>query len=182
MKRIFFLLTLLGAIASMSACSNNDRRVNAEEAHAVYATTRLIPDAPTGVKNYLGPNMNTMGEQNTYQMYSLESSTKQPGATSYRLVVLLTYFTKWRYYDSAMLENVPATTFKVISREEGVCDDRGCLFKELMAIELTPEFMTQNSKKGFQIEIKAKTGDTNVLYVPGPYIQGFMAAVTGKKI
>lgn len=182
MKRIVFLLTLVGAIAGISACSNNDRRVNAEEAHAVYATTRLIPDAPAGVKNYLGPNMNTMGDQDTYQMYSLENTTKPSGVTSYRLVVLLTYFTKWRYYDSATLENVPATTFKVISREAGVCDDRGCIFKELMAIDLTPEFMSQNSKKGFQIEIKAKTGDTNVLYVPGPYIQGFMAAVTGKKM
>jgi hypothetical protein len=182
MKRIFFLLALFSMVAGISGCSNHDKQVDAEEAHAVYATTRLIPDAPVGMKNYLGPTVNSMGDQNTYQMYSLESSSKQPGMNSYKLVVLLTYFTKWRYYDSAMLENVPTTTFKVISREAGVCDARGCIFKELMAIDLTPEFMTKYSKTGFQIEIKAQTGNSNVLYVPAPYIQGFMAAATGKKM
>ncbi|SNX29395.1 hypothetical protein SAMN06295945_1771 [Polynucleobacter meluiroseus] len=183
MKRGLFLATLLcAAITGLTACSNPDKLVNEQESQSVYMATRSSSEVTAGSKNFIGPHINSMGDQNTYQMYSLEGTTNQQGATSYRLVIMLTYFTKWRYYDAANLENVPNKTFNVISREAGICNDRGCIFKELMAITLTPEFLASHAKTGFQLEIKSQAGNSNNIYVPAPYIQGFMAAVSGKQI
>ncbi|MBU3539023.1 hypothetical protein [Polynucleobacter sp. UK-Gri1-W3] len=183
MKRSLFLATLFCAvIAGVTGCSHPDKLVNEQESQSVYMSTRLVSNTPMGIKSYIGPHINTMGDQNTYQMYSLESTTNPQGVISYRVIVMLTYFTKWRYYDSANLENVPNKTFSVISREAGICGEQGCIFKELMAIELDPKFLASHSKTGFQLEIKSQTGNSNVIYVPAPYIQGFMGAVTGKQI
>ena len=173
---IFFLIVGFGLIA----CSNNDKRVDAQESYAVYMSTVVTPNAATGEKTYVGPPINTMDANNTFEMLSLRSEQSPKGAKSYELLVLLTYLTDWRYYDSANLENKPASTFKVISREAGVCEERGCVFKELMSIQLTDDFLHSHSKDGFQISISSKSGIKSDLYVPPAYIKGYLKAVDGK--
>ncbi|MBU3627199.1 hypothetical protein ICN48_13285 [Polynucleobacter sp. JS-Safj-400b-B2] len=91
----------------------------------------------------------------------------------------MTYFSQWRYYDSATQEGTPATTFKVVGREAGACGDRGCIFREVVSIQLTEAFLKDKMKKGFIITLSAKNGMKTELYVPPQYIQGYMQAVNG---
>lgn len=171
----FFLLLTMGLVA----CHNNEKIIEAQEASDVYKATMASPSPLNGEKVYVGPSINTMDDANTFEMYSLVSEASPEGSKSYHLMVLLTYFKEWRYYDSASLGNNPATTFKSVSREAGVCDDRGCIFKELMSIGLTDAFLRDHLKKGFQISVSSKVGIKSDLFVPPEYIKGYLKAVDG---
>ena len=120
-----------------------------------------------------------MDQSNTYEMFNLRSEQLSQGIKTYELQVHLTYFSQMRNYDAANLENVPASTFKVISREAGLCEARGCMFKELLSIKLTDAFLKDHMKNGFQLDISSKSGISTVLFVPPQYIKGYLKAVDG---
>ena len=176
MYRIIFLLALtIGLIA----CRGNDKVVGAWEVNDVYHSTMIATNPATGEKTYQGPPINTMDAANTYEMFSLRSIKPTNGNASYELQVQLTYFGKWRYYDAAAVRNKPTDAFKVVSREAGICEERGCIFKELLAIKLSDAFIKDNIS-GFEISISSKSGLSSVIYVPPQYIKGYLKAVEGK--
>jgi hypothetical protein len=84
-----------------------------------------------------------------------------------------------RNYDSATLLNGPVTTFKMISKEAGLCEARGCIFKELVSINLTDAFLKERVKDGFQLTLSSKAGISTVIYVPPQYLKGYLKAVDG---
>ena len=174
-RMIVLLIVGLGLIA----CRGNDKVVGAWEINDVYRSTIISSNPNTGGKTYQGPPINTMDEANTYEMFSLRTEQTKQGAKTYELLVLLTYFSPWRYYESANLLNKPASTFKVVSREAGVCEQRGCVYKELMAIQVTDAFLRENMDKGFQVTISSKTGVSSDLFVPAQYLKGYLKAVDG---
>ena len=177
MYRIIFLLVVS---IGLSACKSNDKVVGSWEVNDVYRSTIVTPNTVTGEKTYVGPAINTMDAANTYEMYSLRSEETKQGLKSYELLVHLTYFSQWRYYDSATLENTPSSSFKVISREAGVCEEKGCILKELLSIKLTDAFLKDHVGNGFQVSISSKAGMKSDLYVPPEYIKGYLKAVDGK--
>jgi hypothetical protein len=172
---VLLLLVSIGLVA----CNNNDKVVSAWEVNDVYQATMVSSSAVAGQKTYVGPPINTMDANNTYEMFNLRSTQSQTGVKTYELVVMLTYYSQWRYYDSAVLGTSPATSFKVISREAGVCEDRGCIFKELLSIELSDAFLKDRVKKGFQLTVSSKTGVNTDIFVPSQYIKGYLKAVDG---
>ena len=178
MHRIISRVVLLLAIsASLVACNHNDKKISGWEINDVYHSTIITPNSVTGGKTYQGPPINTMDEANTYEMFSLRAEQTKQATKTYELVAQLTYFSQWRYYDSAILENMPATTFKVVGREAGACGERGCIFREVLSIQLTEAFLKEKMKKGFIMTVSSKTGIKTGLYVPPQYIQGYMQAV-----
>ncbi|MBU3578435.1 hypothetical protein ICN17_00275 [Polynucleobacter sp. 73C-SIWE] len=178
MYRIIILLIIsLGLIA----CKSNDRVVSAWEINDVYRSTIISSNPSNGAKIYQGPPINTMDDANTFEMFSLRGEKSTQGAKTYELLVHLTYFAPWRYYESANLLNKPASTFKVVSREAGVCDAQGCVFKELMSIQVTDAFLREQMDKGFQVTISSKTGVSSNLFVPAQYLKGYLQAVDGPK-
>ena len=178
MYRIIVLLIIsLGLIA----CKSNDRVVSAWEINDVYRSTIISSNPSNGAKIYQGPPINTMDDANTFEMISLRGEKSTQGAKTYELLVHLTYFAPWRYYESANLLNKPASTFKVVSREAGVCDAQGCVFKELMSIQVTDAFLREQMDKGFQVTISSKTGVSSNLFVPAQYLKGYLQAVDGPK-
>ncbi|OWF64963.1 hypothetical protein B6A14_10145 [Polynucleobacter hirudinilacicola] len=178
MYRIIVLLIIsLGLIA----CKSNDRVVSAWEINDVYRSTIISSNPSNGAKIYQGPPINTMDDANTFEMFSLRGEKSTQGAKSYELLVHLTYFAPWRYYESANLLNKPASTFKVVSREAGICDAQGCVFKELMSIQVTDTFLREQMDKGFQVTISSKTGVSSNLFVPAQYLKGYLQAVDGPK-
>ncbi len=178
MYRIIILLIIsLGLIA----CKSNDRVVSAWEINDVYRSTIISSNPSNGAKIYQGPPINTMDDANTFEMFSLRGEKSTQGAKTYELLVHLTYFAPWRYYESANLLNKPASTFKVLSREAGVCDAQGCVFKELMSIQVTDAFLREQMDKGFQVTISSKTGLSSNLFVPAQYLKGYLQAVDGPK-
>lgn len=178
MYRIIVLLIIsLGLIA----CKSNDRVVSAWEINDVYRSTIISSNPSNGAKIYQGPPINTMDDANTFEMFSLRGEKSTQGAKTYELLVHLTYFAPWRYYESANLLNKPASTFKVVSREAGVCDAQGCVFKELMSIQVTDAFLREQMDKGFQVTISSKTGVSSNLFVPAQYLKGYLQAVDGPK-
>jgi hypothetical protein len=180
MHRIISRIVLLLAISiGLVACNMNDRKISGWEINDVYHSTIITPNAATGGKTYQGPPINSMDENNTYQMFSLKAEQPRQGAKSYELVVQLTYFSQWRYYDSASQEGTPATTFKVVGREAGACGDRGCIFREVLSVQLTEAFLKDRMKKGFIMTVSSKSGIKTELFVPPQYIQGYMQAVNG---
>ena len=180
MHRIISRVVLLLVISiGLVACNQNDRKVSGWEINDVYHSTIITPNPATGGKTYQGPPINTMDEANTYEMFSLRAEQPKQGAKSYELVAQLTYFSQWRYYDSAILENTPATTFKVVGREAGACGDRGCIFREVVSIQLPEAFIKDKMKKGFILTVSSKSGIKTELFVPPQYIQGYMQAVNG---
>ncbi|BDT77091.1 hypothetical protein PKF023_08940 [Polynucleobacter yangtzensis] len=180
MHRIIYRVVLLLAIgAGLAACNHNDKKISGWEINDVYHSTIITPNSVTGGKTYQGPPINTMDEVNTYEMFSLRAEQTKQGAKTYELVAQLTYFSQWRYYDSAILENTPASTFKVVGREAGACGERGCIFREVLSIQLTEAFLKDRMKKGFIITVSSKSGIKTELYVPPQYIQGYMQAVNG---
>ena len=180
MHRIIYRVVLLLAIGvSLVACNHNDKKISGWEINDVYHSTIITPNSVTGGKTYQGPPINTMDEANTYEMFSLRAEQTKQGAKTYELVAQLTYFSQWRYYDSAILENTPATTFKVVGREAGACGERGCIFREVLSIQLTEAFLKDKMKKGFIMTVSSKAGIKTELYVPPQYIQGYMQAVNG---
>jgi hypothetical protein len=174
---IVLLIVSLGLIA----CRGNDKVVGAWEINDVYRSTIISSNSSTGGKTYQGPPINTMDAANTYEMFSLRTEQTKQGAKTYELLVLLTYFSPWRYYESANLLNKPASTFKVVSREAGICEAQGCIYKELMAIQVTDAFLRENMDKGFQVTISSKTGISSDLFVPAQYLKGYLQAVDGPK-
>jgi len=176
---MFRIALLLVVSFGLLACANNDKKVGSWEINDVYQSTMVTPNPVTGEKTYIGPPINTMDAANTYEMFSLRSEQTKQGVKTYELLVHLTYFSQWRYYDSASLANAPAPTFKVISREAGVCEASGCTFKELLSISLTDAFLKDHLKNGFQMNISSKSGVKTDLYVPPQYIQGYLKAVDG---
>lgn len=180
MHRIIYRVVLLLAVgAGLAACNHNDKKISGWEINDVYHSTIITPNAVTGGKTYQGPPINTMDEANTYEMFSLRAEQTKQGAKTYELVAQLTYFSQWRYYDSAILENTPATTFKVVGREAGACGERGCIFREVLSIQMTEAFLKDKMKKGFIMTVSSKSGIKSELYVPPQYIQGYMQAVNG---
>ena len=180
MHRIIYRVVLLLAIsAGLVACNHNDKKISGWEINDVYHSTIITPNSVTGGKTYQGPPINTMAEANTYEMFSLRAEQTKQGAKTYELVAQLTYFSQWRYYDSAILENTPASTFKVVGREAGACGERGCIFREVLSIQLTEAFLKDKMKKGFIMTVSSKAGIKTELYVPPQYIQGYMQAVNG---
>jgi len=180
MHRIIYRVVLLLAIGTvLVACNHNDKKISGWEINDVYHSTIITPNPVTGGKTYQGPPINTMDEANTYEMFSLRAEQTKQGAKTYELVAQLTYFSQWRYYDSAILENTPATTFKVVGREAGACGERGCIFREVLSIQLTEAFLKDKMKKGFIMTVSSKSGIKTELYVPPQYIQGYMQAVNG---
>lgn len=180
MHRIIYRVVLLLAIgAGLVACNHNDKKISGWEINDVYHSTIITPNPVTGGKTYQGPPINTMDEANTYEIFSLRAEQTKQGAKTYELVAQLTYFSQWRYYDSAILENTPATTFKVVGREAGACGERGCIFREVLSIQLTEAFLKDKMKKGFIMTVSSKSGIKTELYVPPQYIQGYMQAVNG---
>jgi hypothetical protein len=178
MYRIIVLLIIsLGLIA----CKSNDRVVSAWEINDVYRSTIISSNPSNGAKIYQGPPINTMDDANTFEMFSLRGEKSTQGAKTYELLVHLTYFAPWRYYESANLLNKPANTFKVVSREAGICDAQGCVFKELMSIQVTDAFLREQMDKGFQVTISSKTGVSSNLFVPAQYLKGYLQAVDGPK-
>ena len=180
MHRIIYRVVLLLAIGTgLVACNHNDKKISGWEINDVYHSTIITPNLVTGGKIYQGPPINTIDEANTYEMFSLRAEQTKQGAKTYELVAQLTYFSQWRYYDSAILENTPATTFKVVGREAGACGERGCIFREVLSIQLTEAFLKDKMKKGFIMTVSSKAGIKTELYVPPQYIQGYMQAVNG---
>ena len=180
MHRIIYRVVLLLAIGTgLAACNHNDKKISGWEINDVYHSTIITPNAVTGGKTYQGPPINTMDGANTYEMFSLRAEQPKQGVKTYELVAQLTYFSQWRYYDSAILENTPATTFKVVGREAGACGERGCIFREVLSVQLTEAFLKDKMKKGFIMTVSSKTGIKTELYVPPQYIQGYMQAVNG---
>ena len=172
---VLLLLVSIGLVA----CNNNDKVVSTWEVNDVYQATMVSSSAVAGQKTYVGPPINTMDEANTYEMFNLRAEQPKQGAKTYELLAQLTYFSQWRYYDSAVLETSPATSFKVISREAGVCEDRGCIFKELLSIQLSDAFLKDRVKNGFQLTVSSKTGVNTDIFVPSQYIKGYLKAVDG---
>ena len=178
MYRIIVLLIIsLGLIA----CRSNDRVVSAWEINDVYRSTIISSNPSNGAKIYQGPPINTMDDANTFEMFNLRGEKSTQGAKTYELLVHLTYFAPWRYYESANLLNKPTSTFKVVSREAGVCEAQGCVFKELMSIQMTDAFLREQMNKGFQVTISSKTGVSSNLFVPAQYLKGYLQAVDGPK-
>jgi hypothetical protein len=68
----------------------------------------------------------------------------------------------------------PASNFKVISKEAGLCGPRGCMFKELLSIRVTDAFLKQNLKNGFELKIGSKVGITTVVFIPPQYMSGLL--------
>ena len=180
MHRIIYRVVLLLVIGTgLVACNHNDKKISGWEINDVYHSTIITPNSVTGGKTYQGPPINTMDEANTYEMFSLRAEQPKQGAKTYELVAQLTYFSQWRYYDSATQEETPATTFKVVGREAGACGERGCIFREVLSVQLTEAFLKDKMKKGFIMTVSSKTGIKTELYVPPQYIQGYMQAVNG---
>jgi hypothetical protein len=178
MYRIIVLLIIsLGLIA----CRSNDRVVSAWEINDVYRSTIISSNPSNGAKIYQGPPINTMDDANTFEMFNLRGEKSTQGDKTYELLVHLTYFAPWRYYESANLLNKPTSTFKVVSREAGVCEAQGCVFKELMSIQMTDAFLREQMDKGFQVTISSKTGVSSNLFVPAQYLKGYLQAVDGPK-
>jgi hypothetical protein len=178
---MYRIIALIIVSLSLVACRGNDKVVSAWEVNDVYRSTIISSNPSNGVKIYQGPPMNTMDAANTFEMFNLRAEQTTQGAKTYELIVHLTYFAPWRYYESANLLNKPASTFKVLSREAGVCEPQGCIFKELMAIQLTDAFLREQMDKGFQVTISSKTGVSSNLFVPAQYLQGYLKAVDGPK-
>ena len=179
MSRLTRLALLTSLVLGLSACANNDKKISSWEVNDVYQSTTVTPNLATGGKTYLGPSINTMDEANTYEMFNLRTSETQQGVKTYELQVHLTYFNQVRDYNSASLINGPASNFKIISKEAGLCESRGCLFKELLSIQVTDAFLKQNIKNGFELKIGSKAGLTTVVFIPPQYIQGYLKAVDG---
>lgn len=182
MQRIICRIALLLAVSvSLIACNHNDKKISGWEINDVYHSTIITPNALTGGKTFQGPPINAMDEANTYEMFGLKAEQSKQGVKSYELVAQLTYFSQWRYYDSASQEGSPASTFKVIGREAGACGERGCIFREVLSISLTEAFLKDRQSKGFIVTVSSKSGIKTELYVPPQYIQGYMQAVNGSK-
>ena len=180
MYRIIYQAVLFLAIGTvLVACNHNDKKISGWEINDVYHSTIITPNSATVGKTYQGPPINTMDEANTYEMFSLRAEQTKQGAKTYELIAQLTYFSQWRYYDSASQEGTPATTFKVVGREAGACGDRGCIFREVVSIQLPEAFLKDKMKKGFIMTVSSKSGIKTELYVPPQYIQGYMQAVNG---
>ena len=176
MYRIIFLLAIsLGLVA----CSNNDKKVSGWEINDVYHSTIITPNPANNSKSYQGPPINSMDEANTYQMFSIRGDRSSQGVKTFEVLAQLTYFSQWRYYDSASLIGSPLNTFKVVSREAGACGDRGCIFRELLSISVTEAFLKEHLDKGFQMSLSAKSGNQSILYIPPQYIKGYLMAVDG---
>jgi hypothetical protein len=175
-----YRIALLISIAlGLNACANNDKKISSWEVNDVYQSTTVTPNPVTSGKTYLGPSINTMNDLNTYEMFNLRTAETQQGIKTFELQVHLTYFNQMRDYNSASLINGPANSFKVISKEAGLCESRGCMFKELLSIKVTDAFLKQNLKNGFELKIGSKAGITTVVYIPPQYIQGFLKAADG---
>jgi hypothetical protein len=176
MYRIIFLLAITFGLV---ACSNNDKKVSGWEINDVYHSTIITPNPANNSTSYQGPPINSMDEANTYQMFSIRGDRSNQGVKTFEVLAQLTYFSQWRYYDSASLKGSPLTTFKVVGREAGACGERGCIFRELLSISVTEAFLKEHLDKGFQINLSSKSGNQSILYIPPQYIKGYLMAVNG---
>jgi hypothetical protein len=174
-----YRLTLSIAICiALIGCASNDKKISSWEVNDVYHST-IVTANPAGGKSYLGPSINSMDDDNTYEMFNLRSDQSTGGDKTKELQVHLTYFKQVRNYDSASLLNGPVSSFKVISKEAGLCEARGCIFKELLSVKLSDGFLKQNMKEGFQLTLSSKAGVSTVVFVPPQYIKGYLKAVDG---
>ena len=119
---MYRIIALVIVALGLVACRGNDKVVSAWEVNDVYRSTIISSNPSNGAKIYQGPPVNTMDAANTFEMFNLRAEQTTQGAKTYELIVHLTYFAPWRYYESANLLNKPASSFKVLSREAGVCE------------------------------------------------------------
>jgi hypothetical protein len=80
----------------------------------------------------------------------------------------------WAFWEEATDEN--GQSLDVI-KVGGDVEDAGAT-DELIAVEMNPEYLRKYSKSGIKIRIDGKRA-SQVLMIPGNYIQGFLVSVQG---
>jgi hypothetical protein len=172
------LVPILAITLGLYACANNDKKISSWEINDVYQST-IVTSNNTGGKTYLGPSINTMDDSNTYEMFNLRSIQNAQGEKSYELQIHLTYFNQMRSYENARLINGTSLPVQVISKDAGLCEAKGCIYKELLSIKLSDNFLKQNVKDGIQLTVSSKAGVSTDIFVPSQYLKGYLKAVDG---
>lgn len=97
--------------------------------------------------------------------------------TRYQIYVSDHYENGWRFYDTAHDINGQRLNLIEISREVGVCDQRGCSHYEDVAISVSRGYLEANSKSGIKFQISGR-GGKEVFTLPAEHIAEMLDATT----
>jgi hypothetical protein len=76
---------------------------------------------------------------------------KDSKIVTHQLYVTISYFNRWRFYQSATDDTANALQFTLINREINNCQDL-CSFTETVGVEIADSFLRQKALTGFQVK------------------------------
>ena len=173
------ILPLIAAGILLSACASHEIVISSDEVASVAKATQIKTSTTDQSVTYIGPEIFTVGADNTSEQFWLVATKNSHGHVSYRAVGKLIYLNGMREYQSAQIVNGATVPFKSLNRMAGPCGSMGCEFGEEVSIELSEEFLVQKKKTGFEINVSSKKGVTNTLFYSISYLTGYMS-VLGK--
>ncbi len=173
------ILPLIAAGILLSACASHEIVISSDEVASVAKATQIKTSTTDQSVTYIGPEIFTVGADNTSLQFWLVATKNSHGHVTYRAVGKLVYLNGMREYQSAQIVNGATVPFKSINRMAGPCGSMGCEFGEEVSIELSEDFLVQKKKTGFEINVSSKKGVTNTLFYSISYLTGYMS-VLGK--
>lgn len=130
----------------------------------------VMGDRVTNGVNLLGGNFG-------WRLRSFVS--RETGATSHQLYVDMFYSGDWRYYEAASDENAVTLHVVSIDRIVGDCSNTlfGCTLNETVGVDLPEAALRAHAQTGYQIQLRAHSGNQQVLTVTKEMIQEQLAKV-----
>jgi hypothetical protein len=98
---------------------------------------------------------------------------KTTGARSHQLYVDVTYSGSWRFYNVASDETATDLEVAQIDREVGDCSNTlfGCDLNETVGVDLPEPSLRAHAQTGYQIQLRSKSGNSQILVVTKEQIQ-----------
>jgi len=125
------------------------------------ANQYLQGDSPENSKVYLRAIRSTEGKQLTvYQLYI--SSNYLASRNS------------WKFYNEAIDSNGKKLKMNIIDRKVGDCGQYGCSLEETLGITMLKQDLEEYALTGLKVKLYSKNGSSQIYYIPGGYISGFL--------
>ena len=173
------ILSLIAAGILLFSCASHEIVISSDEVASVAKATQIKTSTTDQSVTYIGPEIFTIGDNNTSEQFGLVATKNSYGHVTYRAFAKLIYLNGMREYQSAQIVDGATVPLKSINRTPGPCNAMGCEFGEEISIELSEDFLIQKKNVGFKININSKKGITNTLFFSISYLTGYMS-VLGK--
>ena len=166
--------TLVSAVVQELNTRNDNARIEAEKVAKYAEKVKVSGNNSKFIGSELSKSkMRGVLDNYDFQDYFLQGSINN-GLIQHQLHLSIKYTSdNWRNYFSASFSNGRQVDIKLIERGANSCSAYTCDYTEIMALNLSDDFLRDNMEKGFSISFNSNK-ITNKINISSDYIKGYL--------